>query len=260
MNEDIEKIIKTRNASQDWLLRVLSFPAIRDAKPIHKLLLDDPNTIPPCYENIGWISFSSPSLHQERSSFGGELEMEEMFAYEEGIHSNGAHDGDENEDDEPYDGDTEYYSAAQRYHPVEEAATQDDIMDIHNNADDVEMVEDVGSLAQSLGASHLGRSLQLQAQLARIEKGNDPNGTSQVSHKGLKIDDNIPTVATECIFGGIGGAVEQANISNTSHIEGLGDSFNRKTPISAPRLDSFKIIKVIGKGSFGTSQNLLLIQ
>jgi len=36
-----------------------------------------------------------------------------------------------------------------------------------------------------------------------------------------------------------------------SKIEGLGDSFHQKAPVSPPRLDSFKMIKVIGKGSFG---------
>jgi len=252
MNDDIEKIVKTRNASQDWLSRVLSFPAVRDTYAIRQLLLDEPNTAPPQFEGIGWISFSSPSSHQQGSNFG-ELEMEEMFGYEEGGHSNGTHDGEDNEDDEPYDGDAEYYSAAERYHPVEEAVTQDDIMDIHNSADDVEMVEDVGSLAQSLGASHLGRSLQLQAQLARMEKGNDQSGIRESNNKGLKIDNNISNIATEGTVGGIGGAVEHADVSNPSHLEGLGDSFNRRMPISAPRLDSFKIIKVIGKGSFGTS-------
>ncbi|GMH87084.1 hypothetical protein TrST_g9987 [Triparma strigata] len=35
------------------------------------------------------------------------------------------------------------------------------------------------------------------------------------------------------------------------NIPGLGDSFNSTTPISPPSLNSFKIIKVIGKGSFG---------
>jgi hypothetical protein len=175
-----------------------------------------------------------------------------MFGYEEGIHSGGEHDAEDNDEDDQYDGDAEYYSAAERYHPVEEAVTQDDIMDIHNNADDVEMVEDVGSLAQSLGASHLGRSLQLQAQLARMEKGPVQSESGEAG-KGLKIGDTNLSMVTDATFGGIGGAVEKANVSsNQSYLEGLGDSFHCTKPISAPRLDSFKIIKVIGKGSFGT--------
>ncbi len=50
--------------------------------------------------------------------------------------------------------------------------------------------------------------------------------------------------------GGIGSAMEHAK---TSGLAGLGDSFsfNQKPLQSAPRLDSFKMIKVIGKGSFG---------
>ena len=46
--------------------------------------------------------------------------------------------------------------------------------------------------------------------------------------------------------------------SNTQpFVEGLGDSFHRTVPVSAPRLDSFRMIKVIGKGSFGKLFSLL---
>ena len=61
--------------------------------------------------------------------------------------------------------------------------------------------------------------------------------------------------------GGIGGAMAKAAESCSSHrvppsqahVQGLGDSFHRTAPISAPRLDSFNMLKVIGKGSFGQS-------
>jgi hypothetical protein len=45
--------------------------------------------------------------------------------------------------------------------------------------------------------------------------------------------------------GGIGNAMEHATL-------GLGGSFKKTVPESPPRLDAFKMIKVIGKGSFGT--------
>ena len=54
--------------------------------------------------------------------------------------------------------------------------------------------------------------------------------------------------------GGIGGAMAKAESCShmtQAHVKGLGDSFHRTAPVSAPRLDSFKMIKVIGKGSFG---------
>jgi len=35
------------------------------------------------------------------------------------------------------------------------------------------------------------------------------------------------------------------------HVAGVGDSFHQTAPVSLPSLDSFKMIKVIGKGSFG---------
>jgi hypothetical protein len=58
--------------------------------------------------------------------------------------------------------------------------------------------------------------------------------------KGLNIGGSgaLPAPA----MGGIGGAMAQA--ASSTH-------FNHKPPVSAPRLDSFKMIKVIGKGSFG---------
>lgn len=53
-------------------------------------------------------------------------------------------------------------------------------------------------------------------------------------------------------LGGIGNAMKQAEEAGTEpKVEGLGDSFHKTSPVSAPRLDSFKMIKVIGKGSFG---------
>jgi hypothetical protein len=46
-------------------------------------------------------------------------------------------------------------AASVRYKPTDEAVTDED-MDIMQSAGEVEMVDDIGSLAQSLGASHLG--------------------------------------------------------------------------------------------------------
>ena len=43
-------------------------------------------------------------------------------------------------------------------------------MEIMQSAGEVEMIDDIGSLAQSLGASHLGRSLQLQAEMKHPEQ------------------------------------------------------------------------------------------
>ncbi len=45
----------------------------------------------------------------------------------------------------------------------------------------------------------------------------------------------------------------QGDLNTQPFVEGLGDSFHRTVPVSAPRLDSFRMIKVVGKGSFGKS-------
>ena len=50
------------------------------------------------------------------------------------------------------------------------------------------------------------------------------------------------------ISGGAGGGIGNA-MANAG--PGLGGSFQQTIPESPPRLDSFKMIKVIGKGSFG---------
>jgi RAC serine/threonine-protein kinase len=149
-------------------------------------------------------------------------------------------------------------------------------MDFMKLAGEVEMVEDVGSLAQSLGASHLGRSLQLQAEVAtRVNHaqhhplqhqqqqqqyhrpmpglshhGNalslQPSNTSTTSKSTMVSTMAAQTASTTAHpGGGIASAMEQ------QAIEGLADGFHPKAPQSAPRLDSFKMIKVIGVGSFG---------
>lgn len=183
-----------------------------------------------------------------------ELEMDDMFVgYEEGTSV-----ASDEEDDDDYDGhddddDVDLYSAAQRYQRPDETITQDDVMEFQNNFDDVEMIEDVGSLAQSLGASHLGRSLQLQAQLKR------PTFPQKQQHQqqqmGLTIRSSGNTSSNSVSTGGgIGNAMKQAEeeaATTEPKVKGLGDSFFQTTPVSAPRLDSFKMIKVIGKGSFG---------
>ena len=182
-----------------------------------------------------------------------EMEMDDMFGYEEA-------EGDEADEGGPdFDSDSEadYFSATIRYQPADEAITEDDIMEMQQQANEVEMVEDVGSLAQSLGASHLGRSLQLQAQLASSSKqGHADPPNDKVHQKGLTFGGGAAD-GDRGSAGGIGGAVEQAQsdgaipVNPPSKFDGLGDSFDQRAPISQPRLDSFKMIKVIGKGSFG---------
>lgn len=272
--EEVAAIMKVRNAAQDWLGNLLLFPGARENPAVRQFLCYGANHVPPQFQGIHWISFTSstpiettaasPTSHQHQQNHSHqhqqshqfnrseaeaeELDMDDMFGYGDGpVDSH--HDDDEVDDYD--DDDADYFSAVERYQPTEEAVTKDDVMEFQNNADDVEMIEDVGSLAQSMGASHLGRSLQLQAEL----NGGRPlttaaTETRQIPQQGLNLGRGQTTTNNNNIngnkkMGGIGDAVRNAKV------EGLSDSFYQKKPISAPRLDSFRMIKVVGKGSFG---------
>lgn len=284
-SRDIEEMIKVRNAAQSWLSNILLFPGARESPAVRQFLCYGANHVSPQYQGMRWITFththsavstSAPvntttannnttttghnhlESHQHHKGEADEWEMDEMFGYGDGPADDDHDDGDDEVDHD--DEDTEYFSAAERYQPTEEAVTQDDVMEFQNNADDVEMIEDVGSLAQSLGASHLGRSLQLQAELAGV-RPSDRLGIKVQPQQGLPQGimlmnktggNNLGKVGGMQGIGGIGNAVQNAIFeSQEAKVEGLSDSFYQKKPISAPRLDSFKMIKVVGKGSFG---------
>ena len=277
---DVDLIVRVRNATQNWLCNILLFPGARESNAVRHFLCYGANHVAPQYQGMVWVPFRSTSTssnttsstmqnHSHAGSGSGsgsqshnhnhhhihhnrgeaeELEMDEMFVFGDGP----ADDDDEHEpEEEDYeDDDAEYFSAAERYHPREEAVTHDDVMDFQNNVDDVEMIEDVGSLAQSLGASHLGRSLQLQAELAAGRPNhNGLNNAVVPPQQGLTIGGVTSNNSSTTSTGGIGNAVQ--NASSGVKVEGLSDSFYQKKPISAPKLDSFRMIKVVGKGSFG---------
>jgi hypothetical protein len=268
-SNEVMDILKVRLEAQNWLTNVLLFPGARESPAVRQFLCYGANSVPAQYQGINWItpndvasasnvhvplqtSNASGSHEHEHDVDEHELQMDDMFGYGDA----GEHDDDDDEEDEDddYDDDADFFSATERYQPTVEAVTQDDMMDLQNNADDVEMIEDVGSLAQSMGASHLGRSLQLQAELTNYKKS---NVSSAQTHQGLNIGRGMNEVPAASGFGGfgkggIGNAMQNAGIQPEAAVEGLSDSFYQKAPISAPRLDSFKMIKVVGKGSFGT--------
>jgi len=258
-SSDVDEIIRSRHEAQNWLSNILCFPVVRENPAVRQFLCYDVNVLPPQFEGINWVHFSaSPGLnddphHRAETKSNAnenvnissdvdkhELDMAYMFGYEEDF------SGGLEEEDHHYDNDNiDQYSAAERYQPTVDQVTHDDLMEFHNNAEDVEMIEDVSSLAQSLGASHLGRSLQLQAEIIHTKES-----SSHEVKQGLNREETkLPIVSDVGIKGGIGNAV--SNAVSHSKISGLSDSFYQKKPVSAPSLDSFKMIKVIGKGSFG---------
>jgi PX domain len=239
---DRNTVVNARNELQGWLSALLNDPGARESRPVKEFLTlgacaqfslpSAPSPISPTIsysQNCGDVNFD-------------EMQMDDMFfADDENAPAPTAQDDqDEVEDFIP--------SASDRYKPTDEAVTDEDEMEILQLGDEVEMIDDIVSLAQSLGASHLGRSLQLQAEMKYFDNKNYNNDRLQQPglskpQQGLNIEGFCTQLSPA--VGGIGSALEHA--ANKAH-------FNHQPPVSAPRLDSFKLIRVIGKGKFGTYQ------
>jgi hypothetical protein len=252
---DLAAVVKARNELQEWLSAILMYPGARESPAVRNFLTFGANTIPPQYDGVAWTQFNTvpspapPALapsptspnhsHSGYSTSVADMEMDDMFLADD--------EGALSQEDNDYLDEDFVPAASVRYKPTDEAVTDED-MDIMQLAGEVEMVDDIGSLAQSLGASHLGRSLQLQAQIKHPGRPLAVNKPVQ----GLNVGGASPQQPQGTPqSGGIGSAMEHAK---SSGFAGLGDSFspfNQKPLQSAPRLDSFKMIKVIGKGSFG---------
>jgi len=257
-SDDLLLIVTARTHLQHWLETILMYPGARDSPAIRNFLTYAPNMIPPQYENVSWTIFTAdgqvaspvsaaqtnpPSNQASPATEPGDYDdenlddmvMDEMFETGDDVGPVQHDDDDSNEYDE--------YRASVRYKACEDEITAEDEMDLaHVIAGEVEMVDDVGILAQSLGASHLGRSHMLQEETI----GNNASGQAQQPQQntpqaGLQLGNPLSGASS----GGIGSAMKDA-ISQQ-----IGGSFNQVKPDSPPRLDAFKMIKVIGKGSFG---------
>lgn len=269
--DEQEQLVNARSAMQEYLMTILHHPYVRDSQALRQFLTINANIIPSYMEGVRWLTFqqapatenppdnsavnntnnhTTNSDTQRQNHSLDEMEMDDMFDGPGDYHEDDDNTVSEDENDEsdralPYN---------VRYPPTEEAITEEDSMEIFGCSGEIEMIDDVGSLAQSLGASHLGRSLQLQAQIAK-DRGDVLPCHNQPQSQGLPVGGigqaSLPPVGG---VGGIGDAMRAASECDNStdnKIEGLGDSFHQYAPVSPPRLDSFKMIKVIGKGSFG---------
>jgi len=277
--QEVDMIVQARNVAQEWLSSVLMVPAVRDSPVMRQFLCYGANVVPPQFEGLAWINFSpageaapvsytattAPNSNAPHPQLNlGEMEMDDMFALDEDPHGNQEEGDDGNSLDSEDDAD--YLQG--RYEPTEEPLTQSEIMEIQQDYKQVEMVEDVGSLAQSLGASHLGRSLNLQKEMMSYKQQHALMGdqVQKMHHQQKQIpggidithSGNFSALGSQpmSLAGGIGGAVAKAEKYSSpqltqTRVKGLGDSFHQTAPISAPRLDSFNMIKVVGKGSFG---------
>jgi hypothetical protein len=122
-----------------------------------------------------------------------DMEMADMFDDEEAIEGD---DGDDVDD---------FVLASIRYKAIDEPITAEDELDL---TAEVEMVDDVGSLAQSLGASQLGMSLRLQAEIATRNKP-PPIPPSENQAVGVRLSFPAPR-PKEGEIGGLSNVMEQA--------------------------------------------------
>jgi hypothetical protein len=195
----------------------------------HAIAVTQPVPTPPQYEGVEWVKFPFCAV-QEPTGQGivDEMEMEEMFDGDSDV----ALEQEDTEDDD------DIIPASGRHQKTIEDPTDEDLMEL---AREVEMVEDVGFLAQSMGASHLGRSLQLQAQMGQPAASTRTlNAVSGVRLGGAESPGGTPSE------GGIGSAIQNAGRVRPGQMPAQQQALT--TPA---RLDSFTLLKVIGKGSFG---------
>jgi serine/threonine protein kinase len=240
---NLQAPVQARNELQNWLTSILMYPGAREAPSLSQFLTVGVNTMPPHYEHAAWTQFNGTPVESSAVNSGlliqpvgsrngnlDDMEMADMFGDEAGGHGEPPDEVDDEEED--------YVpSAFERYKPADHSITAEDQMDM---VGEVEMVEDIGSLAQSLGASHLGRSLNLQAEM----KHPSQQRTFQQPVQGLNVGGASQQQRHGQLTGGLGSAM--ANAAERSN-----DGFHQVAPTSVPRLDSFKMIRVIGKGSFG---------
>ena len=248
---DLLPIVTARTHLQHWLETILMYQDARETEVVSQFLTYAANTIPPQYESVSWTIFTADGQVASPQQQQGNPQQTADNCYDDGNLDDMVMDemfetGD-NDDDEPVQhddtDDEDEYRASIRYKACEDSITEEDKMDLaHVIAGEVEMIDDVGSLAQSLGASHLGRSIMLQEEAMGSDfEGEQAHQQNQdIPQTGLQLGSALSGASG----GGIGSVMKHAP-------QGLGGSFKQTKPESPPRLDAFKMIKVIGKGSFG---------
>ncbi|KAL3807064.1 hypothetical protein ACHAXA_007619 [Cyclostephanos tholiformis] len=259
---EADGIVLARNSAQDWLSSVLSVPAARESPVMRQFLCYGANVVPSQFEGLAWVDFTAPNTEKQPTGTGQAPMPNTNAAAKPGGGSSCSRPNlDEMEMDVMFHLNDEPQSKWEDEDNNSEQLTESDIMEIQQDYEQVEMVEDVGSLARSLGASHLGRSLNLQkevglgqAQQLQQHQRNIQGGVNISVQTGNTIPESNQSIST--FASGIGGAManaeQQSSLEATqAHVKGLGYRFRRTAPNPPPRLDSFQMMQVIGKGSFG---------
>lgn len=283
---NLNSLVRVRDDLQNWLNYALLNPTIRESSVMRHFLTFGANTIPPPYESVAWTQFyinqdhNHHSNHQEQHVVD-DMDMDYMFMAEEEDDNRDTDDGDSlqgnpGDDDDRHDHNVHPHdlrnhlqnhhhqdyipSAAVRYKPTQEDVADEDEMDLLQFAvgggEVVEMVDDIGSLAQSLGASHVGRSLMLQAEIKQQQQQQQLQQQPPMLSTLLTTPQQSKgaTSPSNSGGGGIGSAMADVMTKNSNDNKGNVGAANTNYwnhQATHPRLDSFKLLKVIGKGSFG---------
>ncbi|KAL3931224.1 MAG: hypothetical protein SGBAC_011407 [Bacillariaceae sp.] len=239
---NIDMLQAARHDLQHWLNTVLMNAEARESQAVRNFLTYAANMIPPEYESLPWAVFdangqitSSPNQgyaqNQPSSQGNGNLDdMSMVDMFDAGDEVGPVHNYDSDDEDE--------YRPSERYKPTDEPVTEEDEMDIAMMADEARIIEGMGTYSQSLGASHMSRFPMLEGESA--DSSQEHYGMVQQSQPGVQLGGAVGGSGV----GGIGSAMKEATL-------GIGGGFSQAKLESPPRLDSFKMIKVIGKGSFG---------
>jgi PX domain len=254
LGRNTEQIVDVRNELNEWLKLILRDPCARESLNIHNFVKAGANIIQPEFENVSWIFFSTdytsaaqsdqPECKQTSNKID-DLEMDDMFTDDDDDDDDDNASCVESDDDQGCERNilpkSQFPVTPINRKETQETITYEDELDL---VADAEFVEDLVSLAQSMGASNLGRSLQLQAEMG---KQNNDNGSLNYT-VGVTLSKIAPRNKGE----NPGALAQVLKIAEMEErLVGIGDSFHQIMPISPPKLDSFQMVKVIGKGSFG---------
>jgi hypothetical protein len=272
-NEDIAlNVSSSLNELQSWLDQVLRHPQITKCEHLNRFLCDGANQPHPLFNSIEWVC-----SHIETPNSQSVLQLlppSEMMCYDMSD-SDDTDDSGENEVNDngpPLNNDYDEDHHCQRYQPTEEELTENDVIEFNSICKDVEMVESIEKLGRSLGDPHLSTSLKQRAKMSSDSNRSGVIPPNHLDHSLILCKEHSgcteyadPSTTDPSLYSrmsvlippkgqGIGEAlrkeVKYSNVTSKNlHHSSISPYEKKHTEV---QLDNFKLIKVLGKGSFGT--------